>query len=333
MHNPLSGLHCPDFRFRLQHRALSHRSLYLPLEMKYNSKIQRLLKGESLLSVFNACTIESARQAFDELRYYYDFAFWAAKKYYIRDREDADNIIPLVLNNFQHYFIDIIQKRFYNQQLGRYIITKSFGKVGVTTCIQAYILWMQTYRYYKHSYTCSASDISIHPLKSNLCRYLHRDIVPSEKMIFIPKAGRKAFFNTFRSPDYIRGIDLGYVHYADMSRWHDPDDNNASRAYSAATSAVLMSFDTLVILEGNIPKEEQFQMEKHQSFAIPYHIRLKLLEHLTNNPFFLDHVAMANTPNIFDSHLLHINLDHTYKDSKRIRILPLPPKAQPIFHS
>lgn len=320
--NPLSGLRCPDFRFRLQHRALSHRSLYLPLAMKQHPQIQRLLKGESFLSVFNAPTIESARHAFDELRYHYDFAFWAAKEYRIRDREDADNIIPLFLNNFQHYLIDILQKRFFNQQVGRYIITKTFGKVGVTTCVQAYMLWMQTYKCNKHSFTCSASDISIYPLKSNLCRYLHRDIVPSEKFISLPKADRKAFFNTYRNPDYIRGIDLGYVHFADMSRWHAQDGDYASRVYAAAASAVLMRFDTLVILEGNIPKEDRFQMEKHQSFNIPYGIRLMRLAPLTKNPFFLDHVAIANAPITYDSSLFHINLDHTYSRSKKIRILP-----------
>lgn len=321
MTNPLSGLHCPDFRFRLQHRALSHRSLYLPLAMKQHPKIQRLLKGESLLSVFNALSIKSARHAFDELRYHYDFAFWAAKEYYIRDQKDADNVIPLSFNNFQHYIIDILQKRFFNQQFGRYIITKSFGKVGVTTCIQAYMLWMQIYKCNKHSYTCSASDISIHPLKSSLCRYLKRDIVPSEKFLYIPKADRKAFFNTYRSPDYIRGIDLGYVHFADMSRWYDPDGDDASRVYAAATSAVLLRFDTLVILEGNIPKEDRFQMEKHQSFNIPYDIRLMRLAHLSKNPFFLDHVAMANAPTTYPSPLFHINLDHTFNRTKKIRIL------------
>ncbi len=324
MRNPLSGLGCPDFRFRLQHRALSHRSIYLPLSMKQHPKIQRLLKGESLLSVFDAYTIESARHAFDELRYHYDFAFWAAKEYYIRDIKDADNIIPLKLNNFQTYLMDIIQKRYFNMQSGRYIITKSFRKVGITTCVQAYILWLQIFRCHKHSYTCSASDISVYPIKTNLCTYLHRDIVPSEKFIYIPKADRKAFFNTYRTPDYIRGIDLGYVHFADMSRWYDPEGKDASRVYAAATSAVLMRSDTLVILEGNIPKEDRFQLVKHQSFNIPFSIRLMRLAHLSKNPFFLDHVAMANSPTSFGPHLFHINLDHSFNITKKIRILPSP---------
>ena len=87
--------------------------------------------------------------------------------------------------------------------------------------------WRQTCHLNNHSYTCSSSDIALNPLKTNLCRFLHRDVVPAERFIYLPGSDRRAFFNTFRSPDYIRGIDLGYVHFADMSRWRHPDGDNA----------------------------------------------------------------------------------------------------------
>ena len=203
MHNPYSGHQAPDSRFCFHVRAIAHRPLFLPIEMKTIPQIKRLLERESPLSVFNCHFISSARMAFNDLRKQFDFAYWALKEYHVRDIKDADNIVHLYLNDYQHYVIDIIQKRYHNCQLGRYIISKSFGKVGLSTCIQAYILWLQTYCSFKNSYTCSASDISIHPLKTNLCRYHHWDIVPSAKFIFIPKAGKKAFFNTYRSPDYI----------------------------------------------------------------------------------------------------------------------------------
>ena len=108
-----------------------------------------------------------------------------------------------------------------------------------------------------------------------------------------------------------------------MSKWHDTDGDAASRVYAAATSAVLMKYYTLIILEGNLPKEDRFQMERHQSFYIPWDIRLMRLSHLSKNPFFLDHVAMANA-HTHTSPLFHINLDHTYNRSKKIRIPLLP---------
>lgn len=296
--NPHTGRFSAGYRFRFTVRAISHISIYLPLEMKELPQIQLLMQGSSPLEVFNCQSIRSARKAFNELRKQFDFPFWAATEYQIRDINDPDRIISLRLNFFQHIIADTFLKRYFKHEIGRYIITKSFGRVGVTTCVQAYILWRQIYHFPKNSYTCSASDICIDPLKTNLSRYLQRDFVYSEKYIYLQKADRRAFFNTFRNPDYIRGVDLGFVHFADMSRWYDPDCNDVSRVYAAATGGVLMRYYSLVVLEGNIPKPEQFEMKKYQQLNIPWKIRLMQLSNLSKNPFFLNHVALSNIPNV-----------------------------------
>lgn len=307
LRNPLSGRLSAGFRFRFNVRALSHKALYLPLEMKGLRQIKMLLQGGSPLEVFVCHSIPDARKAFNELRKQFDFPFWAATEYPVRDIDDPDRIVPLRLNYSQHKIADTFLKRYFKREIGRYIITKTFGRVGVTTCVQAYILWRQTYYFPKNSYTCSASDISISPLKTNLCRYLHRDIVPTENYVYLPKVDRRAFFNTYRNPDYIRGLDIGFVHLADMSRWYDPDGNVASRAHAAATGGVLMRYYSLVVLEGNIPKPERFDMKKHQKLYLQWQVRLMGLAHLSKNPFFLDHVALANIPNV-TPHLFPINL-------------------------
>ena len=105
--NPYTGRHSPGFRFCFHVRAIAHRPIFLPLVMKNHYKIQRLLKGESPLSVFECSSYQAARVAFSELRKKFDFAYWAITEYYIRDLNDADNIIPLHLNTCQNYLIDI----------------------------------------------------------------------------------------------------------------------------------------------------------------------------------------------------------------------------------
>ncbi len=111
------------------------------------------------------------------------------------------------------------------------------------------------------------------------------------------------------SPDYIRGINLGYVHYADMSRWRDPENRCASRVYRGATSAVLLSYHTLVVMEGNIPKEDRLQIQKYKTPGITYNECLGRLAHLTNNPYFLHQVIINFVPDS-SSTFIHINLDH-----------------------
>lgn len=286
--------------------------------MKRLPQIQLLMHEESPLSVFNRHSIESAKHAFNELRKKYDFDYWAANEYTVRDINDADSIIPLRLNDCQHYVIDIIRRRYFLHRQSRYIITKSFRRGGLTSCIQAYILWMQTYQRSNNSYTCGASDIGIHPLRSNLCRYLHRDVIPPEMGIFIPGVGWSAYFNTFNRPDAIRGVNLGYVHLADMSRWMDPESKKSRRAFIAPVSAVLLEYFTLVALEGDVPKRKSLNIRdfirKHPKETDS--IRKRKLSFMFRNPFFINEVLVANSSS--DPHFLHIHIP-SFLDPRALR--------------
>lgn len=310
--NPYSGRNSSGYRFLFQVRSIAYHTLFLPLEMKSLPQIQQLMKGISPLTVFNCFSKECARIAFCNLRKKYDFDYWAATEYFIRDVEDADNIIPLRLNQYQFFVIDILRKRYFRRQLGRYIITKSLRRCGLSTCLQAYILWMQTFQRSNNSYTCSASEISLLPFKSDLCRCLKRDIIPSDMGILLPQVGRKAFFNTFRTPDAIRGINLGYVHFADMSRWLDPDSKKTSRVYSAAVSAVLLDYFTLIVLEGNIPKEDIFSIDKfcNENFRINESDRKMILSKSFRNPLFINEAIYASSHP--KSTFIYISLDHAF---------------------
>lgn len=270
--------------------------------MKDLPEIKLIQEGKSILEVFDCDSIKDAQKAFNELRKQFDFPFWAASEYYVQDIEDPDQIVPLRLNRYQHYIADIFINRYAQRKLGRYVIGKSYGKIGVTTCVQAYILWRQIYYFPKNSYTCTPSEISINPLKTNLCRHLHRDIVPPEKFIFIPKARSCAYINTYRNPNYMRGIDLGFVHFADMSRWNDSDGNLSTQVFYASTSGVLLAYYSLVVLEGNIPKKATFNVRKDMDANLPRWSRIKKLSNITKNPYFLDQLVLdcdPDTPSTF----------------------------------
>lgn len=317
--NQYTGFKAPGFRFRFHVRSIARPVLFLPLEMKALPQIRYLLNGESPLSVFNVDSIHSARRAFCELRKRFDFSFWAITEYYVRNRANADEIVPLKLNTCQHYLIDVLRKRYYNRQSGRYVVSKTAFPCGLTTCVQAYIIWMQTYQCSNNAYTCSSSDINLLPLKTNLCRWLKRDVVPPEKWIFLPKTGDKAFFNTLKSPDSGRGINFGYVHLADMGKWRDNSGDLTFRTINAAVSGVLLEYFTLVIYEGNIPSDDRFPLWRYHDFSISAEERIRQLAKLSNNPRFLNYVALATAPGE-GSTLIHINLDDSFFASRRLQI-------------
>lgn len=307
--NPISGRRSPGFRFRFHVRSIAHNRIYLPLAMKQLPEIRQLLQGVSPLIVFKHSSIQSARQAFYEVRKKYDFAFWAATEYHIHDINDADNIVPLILNSPQHHIIDTFERRCFDCKHAAYVISKSFGKCGVTTCVQAYILWRQTYHFPKHSNTCTASSINTEPLKANLCRFLMRDIVSPDNHIFIPIADSRAFFNTYRTPDALRGIDFGYVHLANMSQWGDSEGRISPRVFAASTGGVLMSHHTLIVLEGNIPQKE-YIVNSYKYYDVLKNCRPAAFSHISRNPYFLiQHIAASN-PDPDNPRFFHpINLD------------------------
>lgn len=265
--------------------------------MKELPEIQRLRQGESPLAVFERSDIQESRKAFNELRYRYDFPFWAAKEYPIRDIHNADSEVTLILNSYQYHIIDKFMTRYFKRLSSRYIITKDFGRCGVSTCVQAYILWLQLYRWPKNSQTCGASELNISPLKENLIQYIYLGLsAPAKKRIYNYKIDHSSFFNTFRSPDALRGIDFAYVHLADMGKWYDPKRRYAPRAYAAAYSGVLDNYRTLIVMEGNIMNEKYFHLEDNYNLKKPNTLQLCDYPKICRNPFFLREVVDAHNP-------------------------------------
>ena len=256
--NNLSGRNAAGYRFRFHNRSISHRALFLPLEMKQDPAVTRILSGENPCEVFTTSSIREARTAFNNLRLRFDFPFWAATKFRVRDINDADEIVTLNLNHPQHQIADIFLKRYFNKEIARYIITKRSPRCGLTTCVQAYIIWRQLYGCPKHENICGASKLNVAQLKANIARFFNKDIFPFSKRKFNIVANHcYALFNTFRTPDALRGIDFGYVHLVDMSKWWDPDGNNTLRAIVSGISGVLLDYRTLIVMEGNHPNQKK----------------------------------------------------------------------------
>lgn len=247
-----SGRRGPGKRFRFVVRELAHRSLYLPLSMRGLEPIRRMMEGESPLEVFGVGSRREAIECFCELRKRYDFAFWAATEYRVRDVEDPDEIVPFVLNDSQRRITDVIERRYYDREDARYIILKERTRAGVTTVVQTYMLWRQLYKSRINSCTINANDFSNLRLRGNLYRYLGKEVKPAKRKISIPGIDCSAYFNSVRTPDALRGINFAYVHLVDMEKWKDSRGSDIDRTYVAAISGVLSDYGTLIVLEAKM---------------------------------------------------------------------------------
>ena len=172
--------------------------------MKSDPLVIRLRNGESPLSVFSVSNIRDARQAFHTLREKYDFTFWAARQFFVKDINDPDTLVPLILNNRIDLVISIMEERYFDKKMGRYVITKSGGPCGLTTALQAYVLWRILYSPYKGTaHICGASKFNTHHLKANLARFLHLPSIPSSNRIYFPYDLATQFLPTQDS--YVQG--------------------------------------------------------------------------------------------------------------------------------
>lgn len=274
------------------------------------------MKGEGPCIVFKVSSIKEAKEAFRELRCSYDFAYWAATKFKIRDISDPEQIVTLALNEHQHCIIDTFQKRYFKKLPGRYIITKQSPRIGVTTCVQAYILWLQTYSCCcSNSQTCSANEFANSRLRENIYRHLGKTIFPVKKKITLFNGYIGAYFNTVRNPDSLRGIDFSYVHLANMSSWRDRDMTLSSRAFNAAISGILHHYFTLIVIEGDLPKSKYFNLNEIRS---PEHPAIPTSQYrlLIANPHFL-HLLTANA--------IPLNTSSTSSSTKTTAPTPDPP--------
>ena len=306
--NPLSGRNSAGIRFQFRVRAIARKNIYLPVSMKSLSEIRRLLNGESPPVVFNCDSVKTARHAFYELRKRYDFPYWAALEYSIPHLDDTRQLVPLFLNPYQHHIADTFMKRAADRKRGFYLISKSFPKCGLTTVVQAYILWLQTYSFSSNSLSYAFSDYQMSLFKANLHRFLKKYRNNESNTIAFPDSDAVSCFNTYSSESILSGIDCGFIHLADMSKWIDRTGEKSSLIFSSSLSRLQRTRAELVVMEGDCPSDPKVRTAITGDYTIPQPIRHLKLEPFGVNPFFIDKWLLASDHTITNL-IHHINLD------------------------
>ncbi len=93
-----------------------------------------------------------------------------------------------------------------------------------------------------------------------------------------------------------------------MAYWKDPDFNKTYRALIAPVSAVLLEYFTLVVLEGNIPKNSTLSVKetiKHKDWNKPDRRKRGFVKRV-GNPYFFNEVLTSQS--IPDPYYYHINI-------------------------
>lgn len=301
--NPYSGRNSSGFRFRFHIPSISRLPLFLPIEMKELPQINILLEGGSPLEAFGVDSLDTARMLFRCIRKRYDFDYWAVKEFFVRDINDPDRIIPLHLNDRQIFAIDIIRRRYFLRRDGRYIISKTGSRCGLTTCIQAYIFWLRNINS-GNSITWSVGD-ELSSLKSTLHLNIHIPAYSSDTEVYVPDAQSYAFLFPYNKYDISRNSCrlVDYVHLSDMSKWDDKRCEYSIPLYVHSLDIIHESPHSLCVMEGDLPDPSGFSLTWWRNYFRNNGFQMALLDRFKVNPLLVNKIISQY------SSLFHIDLD------------------------
>lgn len=267
-YNPITGKGCDGDRVRLKIEDAPYPVIYIPKEMlEAEQFIQQLNRYGSIKKLYEANNIILDNNefmafwiSFCELRYQYDYEFYAYQCQTIRDKLTAKEI-PFKLNRGQRRVLRIFEERRKNKRPIRARITKC-RQWGCTTFVQNYMNWIQTiHKKNWNSVICAhVKDGSI-TARAMLERTI-KNMPPIHGMFLtiknyqntqnikeIPERGCTVTIGTAIEPDSVRSQDVKMAHFTEEAYYPNTDTNNPALLETSIIAAIPPDPDTLVVCE------------------------------------------------------------------------------------
>ncbi|MDR3141271.1 MAG: hypothetical protein LBU37_06065, partial [Tannerellaceae bacterium] len=266
-YNPVTGEGCHGKRVCLKVEDAPFPVMYLPDEMMKTEYCIQLQKYGSIKKLYEANNIypdkdeyESFWISFCELRYIYDYEFYAYKCQTIRDKLTAMEI-PFKLNRGQR----IVLKKFEERRRGKRPVRARITKCrqwGCTTFVQNYMNWIQTiHKRNWNSVICAhVKDGSI-TARSMLERTI-KNMPPIGNILFsiknyqntqnikeIPERGCTITIGTAIEPDSVRSQDVKMAHFTEEAYYPNTEANNPALLETSIIAAIPPDPDTLIVCE------------------------------------------------------------------------------------
>jgi len=266
-YNPVTGEGCNGDRVRLNIEDAPFTPLYLPRAMMDNEVCLLLKKHQSVAKIFESNGEAYTKQAyynfwikFCELRYRYDFEYFAITCITIRDKITARDI-PFTLNRGQRKLLENLEKmRLANQPI-RIMVLKA-RQWGGSTLIQLYMLWIQLiHKRNWNSVICAHLKDGSITIRSMFERAI-RNMIPLDGVqhIFksyqgtqnireVPGRGCLITVGTAIEPDSVRSQDAKMVHFSEMAFYPNAEKNKTEDLETSVVGSIPSEPYTLIARE------------------------------------------------------------------------------------
>lgn len=271
-YNPYTGEGCDSIvRVHIQVKDCPYPEMWIPEEMMQYDAIKLLAKYKSINAVLqqmNMVADDDARHVFWEefirLRIIYDFEFWAASFFFIKDKVTSKNR-TLILKRSQRELNKIVFKQ--RREIGyiRLIIDKG-RQMGLSTYCVALNSWMQlvvhtqwnsvicahvenTARIIRGMYTKNLKAYPAWLIDNNLRIIKHTPYEGSNKTRYIESRDCRVSVGSSEAPEALRGEDVTIAHLSEVGLWKATQGKKPEDLVENIVSSVSLVPDSIIIFE------------------------------------------------------------------------------------
>ena len=268
-HDPYSGEHCEGERFEFRMDDAPIPVMFLPVEMKREYVIKQFTDNRltSIQSYFELKGVEITEEMFFafwiefcNVRFSYDFEFFAVTELRIRDKITSEDI-PFILNRGQKKILHELEEQRKANVPIRLMFLKS-RQIGGSTLIQLYMTWIQTcIKKNWNSVICAhIKDASINiraMLERAICNMTPikgkeltiRAFGGTQNIKFIPERGCTITVGTAIEPDSVRSQDAKMVHFSEMAFFPNTETNRTDALEASIVGTIPSEPYTVVVRE------------------------------------------------------------------------------------
>jgi hypothetical protein len=266
-YDPVTGEGCFGERACLKIEDALVPVLYLPKAMMKTSICRELKKCGSIKNLFIAKKMQPDGEwlidfwiSFCELRYKYDFEYFAAACITIRDKISSQDI-PFRLNRGQRKLLASLEKMRRDDVPIRIILLKA-RQWGGSTLVQLYMYWIQNiHRINWNSVICAHvkdGSITIRAMYERAVKnmipvdgikHTIRNYQGTQNIKEIPERGCTITVGTAIEPDSVRSQDAKMAHFSEMAFYPNTEANRTENLETSIVGSIPAEPLTLVVRE------------------------------------------------------------------------------------
>jgi hypothetical protein len=266
-YNPVTGEGCLGVRVRIEIEDALISTVYLPKAMMEMKVCRDLLKYGSLKRLFRSKKINPDGELlvdfwidFCELRYRYDFEYFAVSCITIRDKITSQDV-PFRLNRGQRKLLTCLERMRMDNVPIRVILLKA-RQWGGSTLIQLYMYWIQNiHKTNWNSVICAhVKDGSItiramyeravkNMIPINGVKHTIRNYQGTQNIKEIPERGCTITVGTAVEPDSVRAQDAKMAHFSEMAFYPNTESNRTENLETSIVGSIPAEPFTLIARE------------------------------------------------------------------------------------